>query len=505
MCAGVIGGATEAGEGLGSFVATYLCFLCCHLPAPPHSATSPKTKYLFFSKNGDGSTNRHVGRRDMKAILPSDVRSSQRGLTAAVKDAAGCLSVLSGARQVLEPLEVTETYEGRSGTFGDLALRVVRAGPELRELHLARIDLTGHPDDQVLAALPGAPPAAYHATLLGALPSGFDRNDSGRRSVRTVADLCEALRCDSGLDSADIRATRLGDSGCRLIAKLLGDPQGPPLLRLELGDNSLTDVSAVQLAQALRRNGRLLHLGLDGNRIGPAGALELAALVTVSQSLLSLSLANNERIGARGVAALAEALPDSAPLVHLNLTRCGAGRGGSTLAVRALEASFETPLPAPLREVLLGGNGFRQEQRRALWAALGRGGQILKLGLDRGGGALDPAHLQHAWAQQGQLLRGQPNGGGDRQLPGEQVEGDSNRQARSGRGGGAEHVGSRGVVHRIGGGDVGLAKSGLGGQGSVAESWKSGGASSARRGASKEMSVCGKSATSTCRPAHSVG
>jgi hypothetical protein len=310
---------------------------------------------------------------------------SQRRLADTVRDDQKSLSVLPGApaRGMLEPMEVTEAYEGRSGTFGDLALRVVRAGPVLRELHLACTDLTRRPDEEVLVKLPGAPPAPHHATLIGALPSGYGRDESGRRSVRTVADLCEALRCDSGLNLADLRSTRLGDSGCRLIAKMIGgDPHGPPLIQLELGDNSLTDVSATQLAHALRRNGTLVHLGLDGNRIGVAGARELAALVTVSQTLISLSLAHNERIGARGVAALADALPDSAPLAHLNLRQCGVARGGSILALRALEATFRSSLPTSLQEVLLGNNGFGTAQRKALWAALARGGHIVELGLD---------------------------------------------------------------------------------------------------------------------------
>lgn len=421
----------------------------------------------------------------------SKVILSQRGRTSPVKDGRGCLSVLPEApvRAMLEPMEVTETYEGRSGTFGDLALRVVRAGPELRELHLARTDLTRHPDDDVLAALPGAPPAAYHATFVGALPSGYDRQGSGRRSVSSVADLCEALRCDSGLNSADFRATRLGDSGCRLIAKLLGDLHGPPLMQLDLGDNSLTDVSAVQLAQALRRNGTLIHLGLDGNRIGVAGALELAALVRVSQSLVSLSLAHNERIGARGVAALAEALPDSAPLAHLNLQRCGAGRGGSTLALRALEASFEAPLPAILHEVLLGGNGFGPEQRKALWAALARGGHILELGIDNGGGAVGPAQSMHAWSE-----RDQP--------PRVHVDGDNDRQVWSREAGSGAPVESRAVVDGLAG-EARLANPDRRNRGSTAVSWELGGESSARGGAPEEKGVR-RNATRTRRPAPGV-
>lgn len=390
---------------------------------------------------------------------------------------------------MVEPMQLTEVYEGRNGTFGDLALRAVRAGPELRELRLACTDLTRHPDDDILAALPGAPPAAYHATLFGAVPSGYSRGESGRRSVRTVADLCEALRCDSELEVADLRSTRLGDSGCRLIAKLLGDPHGPPLLHLDLGGNSLTDVSAVNLAQALRRNGTLVHLGLDDNNIGVAGALELAALVTVSQSLISLSLAHNERIGARGVAALAQALPDSAPLVHLTLQRCGAGRGGSTLALRALEASFEAPLPAFLREVLLGGNGFGPGERRALWAALARGGRILKLGLDNGGGVDDPARSMSAYAELSQGPKGQAGKGSARE--------DTSGGACSG-----VFVETRGWVESHAG-DTGLSSHNRKSQGSAAGSWAPGGESSESTGASQGKGLQ-RSATSANRPGRSV-
>lgn len=329
-----------------------------------------------------------------EAILGSEARPSQRGLSALAHRA-------HGAPSSLEPMEATEAYEGRSGAFGELALRVLRAGPELRELHLAHTNLTRHPDDDSLAAQPGNLPAMYHATRMGGLPSGFCRHESGRRSVRNVADLCEALKCVSGLDSADLRASRLGDSGCRIVAKLLGDSHGPPLQQLELGDNGLTDTAVSELARALRRNGTLAHLGLDGNRIGSAGAEELAAVLAVSQSLISLSLARNERIGAKGVAALAASLPDSMPLARLDLQRCGAGRGGSTIAVRALENSFASPLPPTLKEVLLAGNGFGPEQRKALWAALARGRQILELDLDDAGTGYSRAHLQQTRKDQG--------------------------------------------------------------------------------------------------------
>jgi len=216
-----------------------------------------------------------------------DARPSRRGLSR---------GGFAGAptRVNPEPMEATEAYEGRSGAFGDLALRVVRAGPELRELRLAYTDLTRHPDDAALAPRPGPPPAGYHATLGGALPSDYEGHGSGRRSVRTVADLCEALRCDSGLESADLRATKLGDAGCRAVAKLLSNPAGPPLLRLELGDNGLSDVAAAELCRALRPNGTLTHLALDGNCIGAAGAAQFAALLGISQSLRFLSLARNE-------------------------------------------------------------------------------------------------------------------------------------------------------------------------------------------------------------------
>lgn len=40
-----------------------------------------------------------------------------------------------------------------------------------------------------------------------------------RRSTHTVSDLCDALRCDSGLEQADLRDTRLGDAGCRPVVR----------------------------------------------------------------------------------------------------------------------------------------------------------------------------------------------------------------------------------------------------------------------------------------------
>jgi len=273
-------------------------------------------------------------------------------------------------------LATAAVYEGRGGAFGPLALGVLRAGPSLRKLRLAHVDLTRHPADEaapphkeaspLAAALPAAPRtcngwdklrgslrgatrregvAAVAAAAVGAanvkslgerlsegqrlsealrghstrrrsdgvpqppageaprrntghlfitlphectaaamfapdgslLPPSQQRIDgeesaavyqlsNTRRSTHTVSDLCDALRCDSGLEQADLRDTRLGDAGCRPVVRLISDRRGPSgLTRLELGDNGLTDASTLELSRALRRNSTLLHLGLEAS------------------------------------------------------------------------------------------------------------------------------------------------------------------------------------------------------------------------------------------------
>ena len=226
-------------------------------------------------------------------------------------------------------LATAAVYEGRGGAFGPLALGVLRAGPSLRKLRLAHVDLTRHPADEaapphkeaspLAAALPAAPRtcdgwdklrgslrgatrregvAAVAAAAVGAakvkslgerlsegqrlsealrghstrrrsdgvpqppageaprrntghlfitlphectaaamfapdgslLPPSQQRIDgeesaavyqlsNTRRSTHTVSDLCDALRCDSGLEQADLRDTRLGDAGCRPVVR----------------------------------------------------------------------------------------------------------------------------------------------------------------------------------------------------------------------------------------------------------------------------------------------
>ena len=83
--------------------------------------------------------------------------------------------------------------------------------------------------------------------------------------------------------------------------------RGEPLKRLNLNDRGIYDIGVVVVAEYLGGNDSVTHVGLWGNRFGPAGARALADLFTRNWTIRNVNISNNQ-IGNEGAEALIGAL-----------------------------------------------------------------------------------------------------------------------------------------------------------------------------------------------------
>ena len=119
----------------------------------------------------------------------------------------------------------------------------------------------------------------------------------------SCANVCKTLMTFlPQLRALAVERLRVPVEGLRALAAL------PALVHLELRSNKIGSKGVVALAEVLKVSGSLVSLILANNQIGPEGAVALLeALKVPNGSLGTLNLAGND-IGAEGAAALAEAL-----------------------------------------------------------------------------------------------------------------------------------------------------------------------------------------------------
>lgn len=181
-------------------------------------------------------------------------------------------------------------------------------------------------------------------------------------------------------DNAAVFALMLANDGCALEelnlgAQLFGD--GPP-------GSSLGDVAAAAFGQALGSNTLLRVLKLERGSITAAGAAALAAGLQRQRGhacggLRRLTLAHNP-LGARGVAALAEACCDT--LTRLDVMATGCGDEAAAALGRALTPPPDgTVSPTRLAHLALGDNGITAVGMAALAAGLRRNTSVTVLDL----------------------------------------------------------------------------------------------------------------------------
>jgi Ran GTPase-activating protein (RanGAP) involved in mRNA processing and transport len=122
------------------------------------------------------------------------------------------------------------------------------------------------------------------------------------------------------------------------IAAFISNPQNHTLSHIYLWHCSLHDDLVTALVQALGDHRHVCLLSLGGNAIGDAGALELASLLKLTNTLSTLNLHGN-RVGNSGARALAEALQFNTTLTSLDVENNAFTAEGATLLAYALNVN----------------------------------------------------------------------------------------------------------------------------------------------------------------------
>ncbi|KAI9029516.1 kinase-like domain-containing protein [Hyaloraphidium curvatum] len=126
---------------------------------------------------------------------------------------------------------------------------------------------------------------------------------------------------------------------------------------------SLGDMEAIALAEALKEHASITALKLRNNSIGDDGVRALAEALKGNSALDTLDLSNNH-IGNEGARALAEALKANLALTNLDLHRNSIGDDGARALAEMLKWN------TVLRELQLWNNSIGDEGARALLSAV---------------------------------------------------------------------------------------------------------------------------------------
>lgn len=158
--------------------------------------------------------------------------------------------------------------------------------------------------------------------------------DGSSFGIHTV--LASSLKKNGGV--MDLSHKELTDVGIRWIAPKL-PLFAKPLKQLDLCWNKIGDAGAIDLARSLPKLTCLRSLLLFHNRIGDFGATALANAMIGLTMLQQLLLCEN-RIGDEGAMALAQTLPVLKGLLHLTLDLNQIGDAGATALSFALVGSM---------------------------------------------------------------------------------------------------------------------------------------------------------------------
>ena len=119
----------------------------------------------------------------------------------------------------------------------------------------------------------------------------------------------------------------IGDNVCEMLANVLS--ANPPLKRLKLGDNKITQKGVRYLAIGLKKNETLIQIHLGGNKFGDCGIKEICKCFKENRTLTSLGI-RNVAMTYEGMQLLALTLQDNeCPLLELSLRGNKLGLYGS--------------------------------------------------------------------------------------------------------------------------------------------------------------------------------
>ena len=160
-------------------------------------------------------------------------------------------------------------------------------------------------------------------------------------SESELTQLIKYMRDNTSLTSLKLCNNRIGVAGATQLAECLRVNASLKILNLEndIGDaGGIGDAGATQLAESLRFNATLTSLILKENNIGVAGATRLAECLRVNATLTNLVLDSND-IGAAGAAQMAECLRVNATLTSLNLYDSKVGAVGVAQLAQCLRVN----------------------------------------------------------------------------------------------------------------------------------------------------------------------
>ena len=187
----------------------------------------------------------------------------------------------------------------------------------------------------------------------------------------------DALRVNSTIKLLDLDGNNIGPEGA--VALNQGLIENNTLESLWLGNNDLGDVGAAAIAEASARVGSKLRLlDLEFNEVGPDGARSIAKALRGNGSLNTLWLGGNPDLGDEGAEALAEAVGDFSALTELSLQHGGLTAEGARALGNALRDESSR-----LEVLWLGGNpNLGDDGAASLADALCVNSTLLVLALD---------------------------------------------------------------------------------------------------------------------------
>jgi hypothetical protein len=175
--------------------------------------------------------------------------------------------------------------------------------------------------------------------------------------------------------------TNLNDNTVKPVAEVL---EKLSLKTLNLAKNKIGGAGAEELAKGIAQNASLADLNLEDNQIDDHGATTLAANIAAKPALTNVNLSGN-KIGGAGAKALAEHLGGEHPLPQLQLNRNQLGDDGAQAIAQLLKSN------KTVSQVHLSGNGIGDRGVVALCDALGADGLVTDLDLSNNNIGLDGA------------------------------------------------------------------------------------------------------------------
>lgn len=174
-------------------------------------------------------------------------------------------------------------------------------------------------------------------------------------SAESMHILCDAWTVSSALKALWLSRNPLGVEGVCPVRQLLVNHTS--LEVLDLDECALLDRGVEVLCEGLASNKSLRHLYLGVNRIGPAGAANLARLLASDECSLKSLVLDRNRFGDEGAVHLAEGLRSNKSLERLIISSNNIGPLGITAVANSIAQHLQ------LRTVFMGDHHIRPRYR----------------------------------------------------------------------------------------------------------------------------------------------